>query len=62
MYNLRFPLISLHDYYNAFNEHILDFACSSYLGIMTDFSSDCRFAFVAKQSFPGRSASTPINL
>jgi hypothetical protein len=32
MYNLRFPLISLHDYYNAFNEHILDFACSTYLG------------------------------
>ncbi len=32
MYNLRFPLISLHDYDNAFNEHILDFACSTYLG------------------------------
>lgn len=32
MYNLRFPLISLHDYDNAFNEHILVFACSSYLG------------------------------
>lgn len=32
MYNLRFPLISLHDYDNAFNEHILVFACSTYLG------------------------------
>ena len=31
MYNLRFPLISLHDYDTAFNEHILVFACSSYL-------------------------------
>lgn len=31
MYNLRFPLISLHDYDNAFNEHILVFACSTYL-------------------------------
>lgn len=32
MYNLRFPLISLHDYDTAFNEHILVFACSTYLG------------------------------
>lgn len=31
MYNLRFPLISLHDYDNAFNEHSFVFACSTYL-------------------------------
>ena len=51
MYNLRFPLISLHDYDNAFNEHILVFACSTYLVNLSVIADFCRYSFSYREYF-----------